>query len=176
MDPARLNHACDANCSWCTVGDMLFVRCQREVASGEELTIPYCNPTDAVEDRRDFLKGRHGFVCCCGLCEAQKSAEAYNRDVALAEACEARGDWEASLVHHTAAFKFLASREYCSQRQTQLEHCMAANAACHRLRQAKSAHFWLQEARKSFALQWGDDPEAFRLYAEQCGALGADFG
>lgn len=181
LEPSRLNHACDANCSWCNIGDMMFVRCQRNVAIGEELTIPYCNPTDSRELRREFLNNRHGFLCNCNLCEMQCDGKAgacsYERDVEMAEAREAQDkpDYVQALAHRSSAFEFLAgSQLYCSQRQAQTEHAMHANAACHKLGRHREAQSWLLAAKEAFALQWGDQPGVFNLYAYHCGVIGVD--
>mmetsp|Transcript_103100 Transcript_103100/g.204749 ORF Transcript_103100/g.204749 Transcript_103100/m.204749 type:complete len:548 (+) Transcript_103100:92-1735(+) len=182
LNASRLNHACDANCSWCTIGDMMFIRCQRPIAVGEELTIPYCSPTDSVEDRRNFLRSRHGFTCHCNLCEAQSAgahgAEEYCLHVAKAERCQAQRipDWKAVLFHTAAAFEFLSLPAYSSQRQAQTEHGIAASKAGQRLGQPETAQFWLQRAKASFALQWGGNPDVFNLYATRCGVIGADLG
>jgi len=180
LEPSRLNHACDANCSWCNIGDMMFVRCQRTVAIGEELTIPYCNPTDSRESRREFLNNRHGFLCNCKLCQMQSDGQfgacSYERDVDMAEACEAqcKPDYVKALGHRSSAFEFLASSQlYCSQRQAQTEHAMHANAACHKLGRQREAQSWLVAAKEAFALQWGSQPGVFNLYACHCGVVGA---
>jgi len=179
ITPSRLNHACNASCSWCTIGDMLFVRCQRRVAAGEELTISYCNPTDGVQERLDSLFSRHGFVCKCELCTVEKNCargpEDYNRRLALAKTLSSRAkpDFQMLLKLHTSAFEYLSSAEYCSLRHTQTEHAMAACAACYKLQHLSEAKQWLQRARQAFVLQWGSDLGVFKLFAQKRGLADA---
>lgn len=182
LAPSRLNHACDANCSWCTIGDMMFVRCQREVAAGDELCIAYCDPLGSLRDRRDFLKSQHGFTCLCGLCTAQQerqasivqaSVEEYHAAVARLAACEAAvpRDWAGVLQYRAAAYNVLCRREFCSLRQLQVEHAMAASAACCKLKKTDNAMAWLQKAKDAFVFQWGTNPGVFELYARERGAV-----
>lgn len=168
--PSRFNHACDASCTWYNVGDMLFVRCQRSVAVGEELTIAYCNPTDSLPLRQEFLRSRHGFTCSCKLCTEQSSgcigAARYERDVNAAESFEEAGkmNLEASLQYRIAAFEFLQCPKYCSLRHTQVEHAIAAYLSCQKLGRAEDAVKWLQCAQRSFTLQWGEHPGVFDMF------------
>lgn len=172
LAPSRLNHACNANCSWCTIGDLIFVRCQREVQTGEELTIAYCNPTDSFDLRQEFLWKHHNFTCGCRLCNAQRGdaprADIYGHILSKALACEAKEvqDYQKALNFRTKAFEFLRSSDYCSMRQEQADHATAASAACCKLKRPEDARSWLQSAKQAFALQWGCHSGVWELYAQ----------
>jgi hypothetical protein len=61
----------------------------RHIASGEELTIHYCDPHQPVADRRRQLLEDYGFVCDCLRCMAEVEAggeEAAGEEAAGAEA------------------------------------------------------------------------------------------
>ena len=61
------NHDCCPNCLYFMIGDFLFVSAYRDVAEGEELTIPYCSLRSTYRNRQAILETRD-FVCCCSTC------------------------------------------------------------------------------------------------------------
>lgn len=65
LSPSYINHSCvDANSSWFTRGDFLFVFAFHNIAKDEEILISYMPPT---VKRTTFFE-THGFVCDCQLC------------------------------------------------------------------------------------------------------------
>eukprot|EP00927_Polykrikos_kofoidii_P050134 TRINITY_DN44069_c0_g1_i1.p1 TRINITY_DN44069_c0_g1~~TRINITY_DN44069_c0_g1_i1.p1 ORF type:complete len:601 (-),score=102.50 TRINITY_DN44069_c0_g1_i1:41-1753(-) len=174
LEASRLNHSCNANCSWTTVGDMLFIRCQREILAGEELCISYCDPMGNFKDRQEFLQGQHGFSCACLRCIGQKDApEEYTKVLARIRVCEDASprDFVGILKHRASAYEILSCDDFCSLRQQQVEHAMAACAACCKLKRLEEAGSWMEKAKAAFALLWGSDKKSFQIYARERGAM-----
>jgi tetratricopeptide (TPR) repeat protein len=71
--PSRFNHACEPNCTYIFVGDLLVVHAVRAVEKGEELTVSYVPPKAGA--RSDLSSW--GFTCACSVC-----AEAGGGDLA----------------------------------------------------------------------------------------------
>jgi len=167
---SKFNHACDANCSWHTVGDMLFVRCQRDVDAGEELTISYVLPTTEVKERQEYLESHQSFTCRCNLCMTDLAGgpgcEKYLRVEAMIEGSERKSapDEGKTLKLQAAAFDFLQAPSYCSLHGVQVGHAMDACIAAYKLNRVGEAREWLQRARRAFALHYGEHPGVFELF------------
>lgn len=68
---SKLNHSCMPNCTYFIIGDFHFIITNRPVATGEELTIPYCDITKSFADRSKTFKNWNngdGFDCLCERC------------------------------------------------------------------------------------------------------------
>ncbi|KAL2623501.1 hypothetical protein R1flu_003706 [Riccia fluitans] len=72
--PSFLNHSCSPNCSVMFVEKAMFVRASRDIATGEELTIAYCNLYETMENRQDSLKWWN-FRCKCDRCRLEESLQ-----------------------------------------------------------------------------------------------------
>lgn len=70
-----LNHDCMPNCSWHAVDDVMVVVASQRVDAGTELTIGYTEAAAPLATRTTRLQ-RHGFVCTCRLCGAERSLAA----------------------------------------------------------------------------------------------------
>jgi tetratricopeptide (TPR) repeat protein len=74
--PAFLNHSCVPNASYFTIGDMMFVKTNRDVERGEELTVHYLFVERLAErDRNETMEKVWEFTCQCELCEYERENE-----------------------------------------------------------------------------------------------------
>lgn len=74
---SKLNHSCQANCSWYSVGNRLVFRSIVDIRKGDQLThcyYPICSITHSVVKRRQIVK-ENGFYCECDVCNER---QAYN--------------------------------------------------------------------------------------------------
>jgi len=76
---SMFNHSCAANTFYRTftfpgIGCKLSFITVKPVAAGEELTIPYLDPTKPVEERQTRLKGQYRITCTCSKCTAELAA------------------------------------------------------------------------------------------------------
>ena len=144
-----------------TVAGVLFIRAQRTVLAGEELTISYCSPLDSVQDRRSTLWRTHEFVCACELCVAGDNGEQYAE--AAAKADSARTD-KARRQHHAAAYTALDTRSLCALAETRMNHALQVAWACEALGQTNEAVNWHRKARDGFKLQYGDSEDLYQQF------------
>ncbi|KAL1626021.1 hypothetical protein SLS56_006994 [Neofusicoccum ribis] len=71
-DMSRLNHSCANNCLQQAEADgSQWMRAQRYIKAGEELTCPYIAVTAPYQIRQSLLK-HYDFVCKCVLCQMEK--------------------------------------------------------------------------------------------------------
>ena len=89
--PSAFNHSCLSNAVWETIGAMLFVRTVRAVRAGEEICIPYLQPSLSFEARSAAFEAWNqpydgGFSCVCETCDTLRT----NSLVALTERVMAR--------------------------------------------------------------------------------------
>lgn len=70
---ALFNHACLANAVWHTIGDVMIVRAVRQIAAGEEITIPYVGGSQKA--RHDILTRIMTEECRCELCEDERGED-----------------------------------------------------------------------------------------------------
>ena len=74
--PSFLNHSCVPNATYFTIGDMMFVKANRDIEENEELTIHYVYVDTLGEpERADTLQRVWGFTCYCELCEWERANE-----------------------------------------------------------------------------------------------------
>ncbi len=68
---AMINHSCDHNCTYTSVGSMdMAVKTTRAIAEGEELSVCYTTVFLPLAVRQRILKARYGFACQCSRCDA----------------------------------------------------------------------------------------------------------
>ncbi len=67
----RINHSCVPNTRQTFTRTTLHLYANRDIASGEEICISYCDADNAIE-RRQFLKDEYCFNCRCQLCSGLK--------------------------------------------------------------------------------------------------------
>jgi tetratricopeptide (TPR) repeat protein len=74
--PSFFNHSCIPNSTYFTIGDMMFVKTNRDVEKDEELTIHYLYVERPGEkERNETLQRVWGFTCYCDLCLYERSNE-----------------------------------------------------------------------------------------------------
>jgi tetratricopeptide (TPR) repeat protein len=74
--PSFINHSCVPNATYFTIGDMMFVRANRDIQEGEEISIHYLYVDQLDEEERNETLNRvWEFTCYCELCEYEKSHE-----------------------------------------------------------------------------------------------------
>jgi hypothetical protein len=74
--PSFINHSCVPNATYYTIGDMMFVRANRDIEEGEELTIHYLYVEESDEkERNETLQRVWEFTCHCELCEYERENE-----------------------------------------------------------------------------------------------------
>ena len=74
--PSFFNHSCVPNSTYFTIGDMMFVKTNRDVEEGEELMIHYIYVEKLNEkERNETLERVWGFTCQCELCEWERDNE-----------------------------------------------------------------------------------------------------
>lgn len=67
--PSFLNHSCLPNATYFTIGDMMFVKANRDIVENEELTIHYVYVDNLTEpERAETLQRVWDFTCFCDLC------------------------------------------------------------------------------------------------------------
>lgn len=69
--PSLFNHACLSNAAWVCFGDLMVIRATEPIASGEEITLPYCGAEHLFSDREKYLEG-HLTECQCALCKMDR--------------------------------------------------------------------------------------------------------
>lgn len=69
--PALLNHACLPSASSVFIGNTVITRSIRQLRRGEEITHPYVRGEQPYAVRQAQLS-KHGFVCACSLCQADR--------------------------------------------------------------------------------------------------------
>lgn len=74
---AIINHSCDSNCTLDTFGTddsidgdnrWVIIESRRDIAAGDEITIPYHNFDGSCGERHDFMLRWYGFKCACDRC------------------------------------------------------------------------------------------------------------
>lgn len=71
--PSFLNHSCLPNTTYFTIGDMMFVKANRDISKDDELLIHYLHAERMTEaDRDETLQRVWGFSCQCELCESER--------------------------------------------------------------------------------------------------------
>eukprot|EP01060_Flectonema_neradi_P006795 TRINITY_DN14648_c0_g1_i2.p1 TRINITY_DN14648_c0_g1~~TRINITY_DN14648_c0_g1_i2.p1 ORF type:complete len:384 (+),score=54.10 TRINITY_DN14648_c0_g1_i2:53-1204(+) len=65
---SRMNHSCSPNCFYHFTNRTVYIRSQRDIKKGEELTISYCNEYQTRVDRQQHLKKNYHFTCNCTRC------------------------------------------------------------------------------------------------------------
>lgn len=74
--PSFFNHSCIPNATYFTIGDMMFVKTNREVDKDEELTIHYLYVERPGErERNEMLQRIWEFTCHCDLCISERLDE-----------------------------------------------------------------------------------------------------
>lgn len=74
--PSFFNHNCIPNATYFTIGDMMFIKTNRDVDEGEELMIHYLYVEKLNEtERNETLQRVWGFMCQCELCEWESGNE-----------------------------------------------------------------------------------------------------
>jgi hypothetical protein len=74
--PSFINHSCVPNATYYTIGDMMFIRANRDIENGEELTIHYLYVEESNEkERNETLERVWEFTCHCELCEYERANE-----------------------------------------------------------------------------------------------------
>lgn len=76
--PSYLNHSCIGNVSYSFLADTLFLRARRDLKMGEELVDSYVDSMAGLPVRESVLR-KHGFVCRCPLCLADRADDPSNR-------------------------------------------------------------------------------------------------
>lgn len=66
-----LNHGCVGNVSYIFIGDTIILRCRVAIKKGEELLDSYIDPLLDLKERQAANK-KHGFICNCELCTADR--------------------------------------------------------------------------------------------------------
>ncbi|CAG8575219.1 9439_t:CDS:1 [Ambispora leptoticha] len=73
IKPSYFNHSCiDTNVQRIYLGDLMFVRAQRPIKKGEELTLFYTDPVEPFEKRTKTLQ-KFGINCQCRLCKLERA-------------------------------------------------------------------------------------------------------
>ncbi|CAE8728444.1 unnamed protein product [Polarella glacialis] len=79
VNGALANHSCAPNCQFMTcfggegVRPVLKLRCLRDIAPGEDLTVSYDDQARPVWERRARLESSHWFLCKCARCLEDRS-------------------------------------------------------------------------------------------------------
>jgi hypothetical protein len=74
--PSFFNHSCVPNATYFTIGDMMFIKTNRDVEEGEELLIHYLYAEKLSEkERNETLQRVWEFTCQCELCEWERENE-----------------------------------------------------------------------------------------------------
>lgn len=74
--PAFINHSCAPNCMWHIAGGrVMFVRAVRRIPPGEQVTIPYVNVYQPMEERTKYFSARN-CRCACPRCAFERSVVA----------------------------------------------------------------------------------------------------
>jgi len=73
----RANHACAPNAHWHITDGKLAVLAARPIAAGAEVTVSYATGLALLhwQARHRFLWDTRGFICGCGACAVERSAE-----------------------------------------------------------------------------------------------------
>lgn len=74
LQASMFNHSCLPNASWSWIGDLFVVKANRDIASGEEITVAYVPSSYDYDMRQKTLKAANDFECTCVLCKADASA------------------------------------------------------------------------------------------------------
>ena len=74
--PSFFNHSCIPNATYFTIGDMMFIKTNRDVEEDEELMIHYLYVEKLNEkERNETLQRVWEFTCQCELCEWERENE-----------------------------------------------------------------------------------------------------
>lgn len=74
LQPSYINHSCvEPNCFWINAGDLMLVRCCKNVAKGEELVMGYVGMEKF--HRREESLSQYAFNCQCRLCAVERSED-----------------------------------------------------------------------------------------------------
>ena len=69
--PSFMSHSCGPTAMWTTIGDLVFIRSQRGLQSGDELTVSYLSEDFGLRPisvRRNHLQSTKFFLCDCPRC------------------------------------------------------------------------------------------------------------
>jgi hypothetical protein len=93
VEASKFNHSCYPNCVWTMAdngkpedGDHMQIIAVRDIAPGEECTIPYwffrgrAFMGDSRQQRRDYIREAGGFDCECWLCQQGPETKKTPRD------------------------------------------------------------------------------------------------
>ncbi|CAE8626598.1 unnamed protein product [Polarella glacialis] len=86
VNGALANHSCAPNCQFMTcfggegVRPVLKLRCLRDIAPGEDLTVSYDDQARPVWERRARLESSHWFLCKCARCLEDRSNNNINNN------------------------------------------------------------------------------------------------
>ncbi|MCO5579122.1 hypothetical protein L7F22_032974 [Adiantum nelumboides] len=78
--PSFINHSCIPNACRAHVGKGLLIHAAAEIKAGEEITMPYFNPTFPLEYRTARTK-TWNFQCVCKRCQVEKLNESHLHDL-----------------------------------------------------------------------------------------------
>ncbi|CAM6118571.1 unnamed protein product [Calypogeia fissa] len=71
--PSLINHSCAPNCHRMIVGETMFIRSAKDIAAGEELTLPYFDIFEPLSIRDAHSQSSFGFRCECPRCTFERS-------------------------------------------------------------------------------------------------------
>jgi len=85
-DISRFNHDCEPNAEYFRRGEFGLVQVNRDIKSGEEITLSYIGEVDGLEkkQRQDELE-KWGFTCECYLCKNEGKNEKLDKDMGRAK-------------------------------------------------------------------------------------------
>lgn len=132
--PSFFNHSCVPNSSYFTIGDLMFVKTNRDVDKDEELTIHYLyieKPSES--ERKETLRRVWDFTCYCDLCVYERANEdtckAADQVVEKALAFAGKGVPEEAIKKFMNARKKLYSLYRSAIPQWKLAETMGASTA-----------------------------------------------
>lgn len=68
--PSLFNHSCVGSATWCNFRDVMVIRATKNMARGEEVTIPYTQGATYLCRRKELDK--HMSACNCSACEKDR--------------------------------------------------------------------------------------------------------